>query len=269
MDKRTFDEIRRLVYQKSGITLGEHKEALVIARVSKRLRALKLETPADYLKFLKADSSGSELVQLLDVISTNVTSFFREPRHFELLTKLMRQWLAQGQRRFRFWSAACSTGAEPYTMAMTILGALERDENPEVKILSTDISTKMLAQCSSGIYETDKLSGVSQTQMERYFNRVVMEDGHPCWQANEKMRRMLLVRRLNLSEPPFPMKGPMDAVFCRNVMIYFDQGVRSRLLSEIFRLLKPGGYLFVGHAESLVGIDTPFKSVQPSVYVKS
>lgn len=266
MERKTFEKFRALVYDQCGITLGNQKEALVSARVAKRMRALGIESHEAYFDAVVHDRSGAELVQLIDAISTNFTNFFREPVHFDLLTKLLADWKAAGQRRFRIWCAAASTGEEPYTLAMTVLEALG-GQAADTRILATDISTRVLHKCREGRYDTQRVATVSAELRRRYFDEVQGEKG-TLFEAKDALRSLLVFRRLNLSTPPFPMQGPFDAVFCRNVMIYFDNHVRTRLVDEMYRLLKPGGYLMVGHAESLTGLDTAFRSVRPSVYVK-
>jgi len=266
LDTATFNKFRRLVYEQSGISLGAGKEALVSARVGKRMRALGFDDFRTYLRYLTQDNSSNEIVHLLDAISTNVTSFFREPAHFEFLSSTVDEWLNQGQRRFRFWSAASSTGEEPYSMAMTLLEVTSA-RSVDLKILATDISTSVLEQCRSGNYEEGKLATVSPVLKERYFDRH-QNDRRRYYTAKDVMKRVIAFSRLNLSDPPFPMQGPFDIIFCRNVMIYFDNTVRRALLIEMRRLLRPQGYLVVGHAESLTGMVSDFKSIKPSIYVK-
>jgi chemotaxis protein methyltransferase CheR len=265
MEKQTFEAFRQLVYTMSGISLGPQKEALVSARVAKRMRALDIPTHEDYVLYVKKDKSGQEIIHLIDAISTNVTSFFREPEHFDCLRDLLTRWRAKGQRRYRIWCAASSSGEEPYTIAMTALETLGTAMN--LRVLATDISTRILEQARTGRYDEDKMRGVAPILRDRYFSRVT-DDGKVRFEAKPQLKELILFRRLNLAEPPFPMKGPLDVVFCRNVMIYFDKGVRSRLVGEVRRLLKPEGYLLVGHAESLTGLGAGFKTVQPSVYMR-
>lgn len=264
MEKVIFDKFRAIVYEKSGISLNDGKEALVSARVAKRMRALGYTDHRKYLEHVSNDATGAEVVQLIDAISTNVTSFFREPVHFDLLAELVKKWLEEGQTRFRIWSAASSTGEEPYTIAMTMLEAT-RGARVDIRILATDISTAVLERCRQGAYSAEKVASVPPALREKYFaeNR-----GAGTYTVKNSLRDLITFRRLNLSNPPFPMKGPLDVVLCRNVMIYFDNTVRGNLLKEVHRLLKPGGYLMVGHAESLTGILTSLKVVRPSVYVK-
>ena len=266
MDRKVFDAFRALVYERSGITLGENKEALVSARVGKRMRALGISEFSDYLRVVTEDTKGDEVVSLLDAISTNVTSFFRESVHFDFLKNAVGDWIRHGQKRFRFWSAASSTGEEPYSIAMTLLDTAE-GRTLDMKILATDISTRVLEKCELATYDQEKVASIPRPLLDRYFESSRKQD-KTYYTAKPSIKNLLTFRRLNLSTPPFPMNGPMDCVFCRNVMIYFDNQVRTRLLSEIYRLLKPGGYLFVGHAESLTGIVSDFQTVKPSIYVK-
>ncbi len=266
MDQKVFDGLRKIVYQTSGISLSDKKITLVSTRVNKRLRLLRLSSYGQYLDLLRTDRSGEELVHFLDVISTNFTKFYREQVHFEILASLMEKWSGEGQRRFRIWCAAASSGEEPYTLAMTVLESL-KDARAGSKILATDICTKVLEKAQAGIYDAETVTDIPEQLLLRYFTRT-RQDGKYHYQAGYKLRSLITYKRLNLSTPPFPMKGPLDVVFCRNVMIYFDNILRKKLTDEIFRLLKSGGYLMVGHSESLAGISTGFKSVQPSVYVK-
>jgi chemotaxis protein methyltransferase CheR len=266
MDEKVFNKFRDIIYHTSGIHLNDKKEALVSARVAKRMRQLGMNDHGEYLRHVLDDKSGEEIVQLLDVISTNVTHFFREPEHFGILSREINKWYDSGQRRFRFWSAGCSSGEEPYTIAMTVMESLGSSDL-DIKILATDISTRILRRCVEGVYGLKKMETVSPLIRDKYFDRNGRQDD-TRFEIKEKLRRMIVFKRLNLSAVPFPMQGPMDAVFCRNVMIYFDNEVRRKLLVEISRLLRPGGYLFVGHAESLTGMLSGFRVVQPSVYVK-
>lgn len=267
LDRKTFNAFRRLVYATSGIALSPAKESLVRSRIGKRMRALGINEAKNYLHRVQDDASGQELVHLLDAISTNVTSFFREGSHFEVLAEHLTAIMAAKRTRIRLWSAACSSGEEPYSMALTVLDRLPAS-SLDVKILATDISTKVLERCQAGRFSVDRVAPVPVGLRRRFFRESKDDDGRTWWQAGDDLRRMLVVRRLNLAEPPFPMRGPLDAIFCRNVMIYFDQTVRRALLGEIVRLLTPGGILFVGHAESLTGMLVKMRPLRPSVYVK-
>jgi len=265
LDKKTFDKLRQLIYRESGIALGDNKDSLVGARVAKRMRELGLATHAEYYDYIIRDRDGQELIHLLDVISTNVTHFFREPRHFDMLAALVQEWEGQGQRRFRIWCAASSTGEEPYSLAITMREALT--DSRDVKILASDISTRVLRKAAEGVYEARHVENIPRAVLLRYFQKGRGEsDGH--YQVKQSIREMVLFRRINLAAPGLPVRGPLDVIFCRNVMIYFDNTLRRQLLANLYELLRPGGYLVVGHAESLSGMLSEFKSVEPAVYVK-
>lgn len=266
MDRRTFNEFRRIVYERSGINLGERKEALVCSRVGKRMRELGITNHRAYLKYVKEDATGEEMLRFLDAISTNVTSFFRENDHFAFLEDVVSEWVRGGQRRLRIWSAACSSGEEPYSIAITLREAVAQAP-VDARILATDISTQVLERAREGVYDEGRVEPVSPQLLARYFERM-NRDGDVYYRVKPSLARMMLFRRVNLSTPPFPMRGPLDVIFCRNVMIYFDQVVRRGLLEEAHRLLRTGGYFLVGHAESLTGVTNAFRNVRPSIYVK-
>lgn len=266
MQDRTFNKFREYIYEKSGISLNQDKVALVSARVSKRMRKLDLPTHEHYLEYLLGDRTGGELPFFIDAISTNVTSFFREPEHFDFLKKDFGSCLSQGQRRFRYWSAASSTGEEAYSLVMDLLD-FQQAGNVDLRILATDISNEVLDKARRGGYDSKKLETVSLAYRNRYFDAGHANNGGD-FIVNETVKKRVAFKTLNLSRPPFPMKGPFDAILCRNVMIYFDQGTREKLVGECYRLLKPGGHLLVGHSESLTGMQTPFTTVGPSIYEK-
>lgn len=263
--RRSFERLCDIVYETSGIALTPKKEALVSARVSKRMRALGIRGFEEYLAYLE-DHHADEIVDLLDAVSTNVTSFFREPHHFDFVAEQAHRWYESGQRRFRYWSAACSTGEEPLSLAMVLKEALPYPD-VDLRILATDISTQALARCASARYDERRVSPVPADLLRRWFVSEGAGDERR-WAARPELTDIIVYRRVNLSAPPFPMRGPLDGVFCRNVMIYFDDAVRCALLDEVNRLLRAGGHLYVGHAESLAGILTDFAYVQPSVYRK-
>jgi chemotaxis protein methyltransferase CheR len=265
LEAQLFQKFCDIAYSKAGIKLHDGKEALVTARVAKRLRALDLASPAEYLKLLERDLDGTELILFLDTISTNFTAFFREPAHFDHLREYLQRCVGAGRKRIRIWCAASSSGEEPYTIAMTAADVL--DAHVDWRILATDISTKILAQAQRGIYAGASLKDVPHAMRAKYFAHAP-EDRlhHPRWQVTSELRQRVLFKRLNLSKPPFPMKGPLDVVFCRNVMIYFDDPIRRGLVFEIERLIGDDAMVCVGHSETLTGIASRLVAIEPSVY---
>ena len=264
LDPRTFHRIAEIVYQKAGIVLGEKKEALVAARLGKRMRQLGLTSYRDYLALLEAAPEDGEPVEMLNAITTNVTHFFREAEHFTRLSGWLTAWQRAGQKRFRLWCAAAASGEEAYSLAMTACEALPVET--DMRILATDLSTRALAEAAAGSYGEEDMRAVPPALLERYWRRE--KTGGLKYHAVPALSAWIKFARLNLAKPPYPMSGPFDVIFCRNVMIYFDNEVRRRLLEECHRLLRPDGFLVVGHSESLSGMLGPFKGLAPSIYVK-
>lgn len=264
MKPASYSALREFVYRHAGIQLGDSKQALVLARVGQRLRALGQDDPDAYVREVLEKQDDEEIVHLLDAISTNFTSFFREEIHFQRLSDLLREWRSHGQTRFRIWCAAASTGEEPYTLSMVCQETL--GEGCDLRILATDLSTRVLDSCRRGVYHASRMDTVPPNSIRRWFDA---PDSEGFASARDALRAPLAFARLNLVQVPYPMKGPFDVVFCRNVMIYFDTEGRTRFVREAARLLKPGGYLFVGHAESVSGLAAGFKAVAPSVYQRT
>lgn len=264
-----FKRFCRIAHDQAGISLKDGKEALVSARVSKRVRHLGLPSLRSYLEYLEADESGEELVHFLDVITTNFTRFFREPEHFDDLQRFVESRARRGQERFTIWCAAASTGEEPYTIAMSLKTLIEQ-LHLEVRILATDISTRVLHTAMEGRYSDKSIAELADRDRKRFFVREGRAGtADPTWLVRPELRSLIVFDRLNLAQPPFPMKGPFDVIFCRNVMIYFTPDVRATLVHEMERLLAPEGLLILGHAETLSGMKTALKPLRPSVYQKT
>ncbi len=264
-----FRNIATLVKDLVGINLHDGKQQLVRGRLVKRLRKLGMSTFTQYLKYVQSPAGADELTAMLDALSTNKTSFFRETSHFDyLMGTLIPRLLARGRdhRRLRIWSAGCSSGEEPYSIAMHLLEGAKDLAGWDISILATDLSATVLAHAKDGVYETRQLGDVSPSMMSKYFTRVANEP-EPCQQVAPHVRQMVQFARLNLMSD-WPMRGPFDIIFCRNVMIYFDDYVRTRLVERFWDLLAPQGTLFIGHSESLTRINTEFTYVQPTVYEK-
>ena len=265
----TNEEFRRyqtLVYQQTGISLSDQKQSLVVARLSKRLRELSLPSFQAYFDYVVNDKDQDELTRLLDLISTNKTEFFREPGHFQFLKEQILPHL-QDSRHVRIWSAACSSGEEPYTIAMTLYDAVPHPARWNFKILASDISTRMLAKAAKGIYEEEMVAHLPKAVLHRHFLRG-KGDNLGRFKIKPHLSGMVVHRRINLMEDSYPIRTPLDAIFCRNVLIYFDRPTQTQLVAKFNRYLKPGGYLFIGHSESLQWIEHPFTYVAPTIYQK-
>src|SRR3989339_581335 len=215
LDHQTFVKFCDLIYDMAGIKLGPQKEALVSARISKRMRSLQMSDFKAYYDYVRDDKTGAELVELLNAISTNVTHFFREHRHFEILNQILKKWEKEGQSRYRVWCAAASTGEEPYTIAMTFMESLM--DVSDVKILATDISTKVLATAKAGVYREKHIEKISHNLVTKYFRKEKTKEGENVFHVVDELKNMITYGRLNLAKPPFPMNGPFDIIFCRNV----------------------------------------------------
>jgi chemotaxis protein methyltransferase CheR len=264
LSDRELDRIVRLVYDRSGITLHRGKRALVVARLHKMLKAGGFRSFADYVRHVETDSSGHELSVLLDAITTNHTSFFREDEHFRYLASLVVPPLVAADRPVRVWCAACSTGQEPVTLAITLMDALPEAQRPRMRLLASDISTRALKVASAGVYPIRTATGVPQQVLKTHFERGLgADDGKLRVRAH--VRRAIEYRRLNLIEID-TIDETFDVVFCRNVMIYFDKAVQQRVVTMLERHLAPGGYLFIAHSESLNGLEHGLKWMAPAIY---
>lgn len=252
-------KLSEVAFEHTGIRLGPEKRSLLAARVQKRLRHLGLPDFKAYMRHFEA--TPGELEHFINVITTNTTAFWRERDHFPLVVDRVARLAEAGQSRFRVWCGASSTGQEPYTLALSLYPFV-RDRRLDVRILATDIDTAVLRRAHDARY--DDLEGVPREVVEWGFVR----EGE-AWRVAQPVREMVRFARLNLTRPPFPMRGPLDLIFVRNVMIYLDLPTRGRLAQECERLLAPGGLLFVGHSESLGGLPHRLKVLRPSVYAKA
>lgn len=246
LDDRSFARLQAVVRERCGIVLGTNKRQLCQTRLLRRLRLLGLRTFAEYLAVLD-DPHAREQDELVNAITTNVTSFYREPHHFEWLAQRALPALARerGRTRLRLWSAGCSSGEEPWTLAMTVAEA-RLPAGWDVKILGTDIDTQVLATAEAGVYPDARLERVSPARRKQHFVR-----GSGGWQVAPQLRAMVRFRELNLFDA-WPMSQPFDVIFCRNVIIYFDAEAKHRLVQRFTGALLPGGHLVLGHSESLL-----------------
>ncbi|MBO1225391.1 MAG: protein-glutamate O-methyltransferase CheR [Candidatus Scalindua sediminis] len=273
LPNKEFELFRRLIYKYSGIALSSSKKELVKARLSKRLTKTGIGSFEQYYKFVtKYDKSGKELVHLLDSISTNKTDFFREGKHFDFLnTKLLPTLISKKEKErnktIRVWSAGCSTGEEPYSLAITIINHINANAGWNVKILATDISMKVLKKAINGIYKKEALKGIPREILSSHFSSIIIKNTN-CFKVKDHLKKIITFRGFNLMTSNYPFKNPFDFIFCRNVMIYFDSDTQHRLITKFYDCLPKDGYLFIGHAETLAKRTHGFKYIQPAVYQK-
>jgi chemotaxis protein methyltransferase CheR len=255
-----FERVRRLIHQRAGIALGEHKQEMVYSRLARRVRALKLRCFRSYLDFVEADP-GAEWDEFTNALTTNLTAFFREAHHFDLLRERLRGWAAG--RRCRIWCAASSTGEEPYSIAMTMVEAFS-SWTPPCEVIASDVDTTALRKAQHGAYGVDRVKKLDAERIRRYFVRAA-PDGAQL-RIRPELRNLVSFQRVNLLNAQWPLSVPCDAIFCRNVLIYFDRTTQRRIIERFLPLLRPEGLLFVGHSEGLFHCADLFRSLGKTVY---
>lgn len=268
---KEFGFIRQLAMTHAGISLADYKRNMVYRRVTKRLRALDLVHVADYCRLLADPANAAEIEELINALTTNKTSFFREGHHFEhfakvALPKIMERAALDHNRRLRVWSAGCSSGQEPYSLAMTLLDNAQKITGWDVRILATDIDTDILAKAQAGVYARDDMTTVPPALMRAFVDNVAGDPEH-C-RISDRVRAHVVFKPLNLHEP-WPMRGPFDSIFCRNVVIYFDKPTQCALFDRFADILRDGGYLYLGHSESLYKVSDRFRPMGQSIYQKT
>ena len=267
-----FGEISKMVYDHCKINLHEGKKELVRARLAKRLRVGGFTSFPEYLRHVSSDPTGREFSVLIDSLSTNLTSFFREIQHFNylqrvLLPELLARKQKEGNFKIRCWSAGCSSGEEPYSLAITLLDQIHNNARWDVKVLASDISMTVLDRARQGIYPQERIEPLSTHQRSRYLTKRQVE-GEEVYEVNAQLREAVVFKHINLMEP-WPIRVPLDFIFCRNVMIYFDKPTQEALVGRYWDQLAAGGVLFTGHSESLTGVKHKYKYVQPTIYRKA
>jgi chemotaxis protein methyltransferase CheR len=257
-----FEKFRRLAYDKFGLNLTAAKHELVATRLGKKLRELNIPSYDAYYDLVVADRTGESLIALIDALTTNHTSFLREASHFDFLITRVLPGLRK-RASIDIWSAPCSTGEEPYSIAVTLLEQLGSPPKPALRIRATDISTRALAVAKKGAYTADRLSALARPLIRRYFTQT----GPGIFQVTAEVRRMIEFERANLIEP---LRGnrTFSVIFCRNMMIYFDKATQERVVTGLSQFLEPGGYLLIGHSESLMGVHHGLEYVQAAIYRK-
>jgi len=267
LSDREFRGFRDMIYRETGIHIAEHKRELLTARLSRRIRSLGMHRFGDYLALVERESP--ECTEMLDRVVTNETRFFREPRQFEFLERsVVPRWRAEAAegvrpKRVRVWSAGCSTGQEPYSIAMTLLAHLE---GWDIEILASDISGRALRQAMAGLWPVDKASEIPEHCLSFMLKGVRTQSGKML--ADDRLRNVIRFQRINLHEE-LPEVGMFDLVFCRNVLIYFDVASRTKAVHRLLNRLVPAGYLFLGHSESLLSSGLRLRPVSPSVYARA
>ena len=268
LGEREFAFLAGLIKQQTGIVLGDNKREMLQARLAKRVRLLKLDSFEDYCRLLTSPDGEAELGRTLNAVTTNLTRFFREGHHFDHLSQVALPKLikrrAEG-RRLRLWSAGCASGEEAYTMGMVLHSTLSDIDRWDARILATDIDTDMIARGKAGRYEASQADLVPGELHARYLRRVA--DQPRQVEVSDAVKRLVAFKPLNLLGH-WPMKGPFDIIFCRNVVIYFDRETQNRLFQRFADMLADDGYLYIGHSESLYGLTNRFKLIGRTIHVK-
>ncbi len=263
---KDFDSIRKLVYERTGINLSTAKRDMVYSRLVRRLRQLGLEKFSDYTDMLH-EGDDHELVQFTNALTTNLTSFFREPHHFIYLGKTIIPYLLQNNkntRRIRVWSAGCSTGEEPYSIAITLLENIPRIREWDIKILATDLDSNVLEKARKGIYQADRVRDLDAKVVRDWFSKE--SDGSAQYvKIREDARQLITFNQLNLMEK-WPMKGSFDVIFCRNVVIYFDKETQKVLFDRYADALTVDGHIFLGHSETMYKVSDRFDLIGQTMY---
>jgi chemotaxis protein methyltransferase CheR len=271
LSPRDFNRLSSFIYDHCGIKLPPVKKTMIESRLRKRLRVLGMSSFTEYCNLIiEARGTEMELVTMIDLVTTNKTDFFREPEHFTYLTEnVLPDWCdATGPRRsnpFSLWSAGCSTGEEPYTLAMVLSEFATQVPGFTFDITATDISTRVLETARTAIYAMERITPVPKTLRRKYLLRSRNPE-QDVVRIVPELRQRIMFSRLNFMDRSFNMAKPLDVIFCRNVVIYFDRPTQEVLINKFCDCLKPGGYLFMGHSETLNGLDVPLHSVYPTVY---
>lgn len=266
---KDFRFLRDMVWQYTGISLSESKRELVYGRLAKRLRLLDIVSFKKYCELLKNDREGHELINLTNAITTNLTSFFREKHHFEYLAnRILPGYHSKNKIKIRIWSAGCSSGEEPYSIAMTLKKFhFTTTSHLDIKILATDLDSDVLGKAKDGMYRIDKLGDFKPRTLKKWFLKV-KRDNKGYAQIRPNLQDLITFKKLNLIQN-WPMKGLFDMIFCRNVIIYFDKTTQKTLIDRFADILGEGGYLFLGHSESLLTVSDRFRLVAQTTYQKT
>jgi chemotaxis protein methyltransferase CheR len=274
MTQAEFTRFSEFIIGQCGIKMPPSKKIMLEARLQKRLRSLEIPSYNEYYQYIQSEGGSGELVHMLDAVTTNKTEFFRESIHFQYLAQsILPEALSEQEgsklkdRPLFFWSAGCSTGEEPYTLAMVLSEFAHQHPSFRFSVIATDISTKVLDRARDGIYDEDRTAVIPLALKQRYVLRS-KDRGKNLVRIVPELRAAVQFKRLNLMDESFSFSEPLDVIFCRNVIIYFDRSTQERLINRFCRVLKPEGHLFLGHSESVHGLDLPLRRITSTVYRK-
>lgn len=271
LSENIFKKLGSFIQSECGIKMPPGKRLMVQSRLMKRLRALEISSFEEYWAFIQSTEGKDEVINLINAVSTNKTDFFREPDHFKylidtVLPELIKNRPSEIREPFKFWSAGCSTGEEPYTLAMVLSDFAEKNKNFKFKILATDISTKVIEHGRIAIYSKERIDPIPMKMKQKYLLKS-KDPAKKVVRIIPELRSKVIFRRLNFLDN-FRLKEKVEVIFCRNVVIYFDRDIQKKLVEKFYEQLVPGGFLFMGHSETINGLNTKFRTVAPTVYQK-
>ena len=266
-----FKKIATYIEKNVGIKMPPEKRLMMQSRLSARLKALKMNSYQEYIDYVFSRGSNSdEIIMMIDAMTTNLTEFFREPQHFEYMKQeMLPRYAREGRNSIKLWSAGCSTGQEPYTLSMVMTDFINSNGGPlrNYSILASDISTKVLDKASTAIYPRDAIKGIPIDILRKYFLKG-KNPQNPVVRIKPEIRNKVNFMRLNFMDSNYGIKETFQIIFCRNVLIYFDKANQEKVIRQFLNYLEPGGYLFLGHSETIFGMDLPFQTVSPTVFQK-
>ncbi|MBO5690954.1 MAG: chemotaxis protein CheR [Spirochaetaceae bacterium] len=271
LSENEFRKIASYIEKNVGIKMPPEKRLMMQSRLASRLKALHLDSYKQYIDYVFSgkDADNHEIIMMIDAMTTNLTEFFREPQHFEFMRNVVLPGYAeQGRGKIKLWSAGCSTGQEPYTLSLVMSEYIRQNPLSSIRdysVLATDISTKVLDKAASAIYPMDAVKGIPKQTMYQYFLKG-KDPSKPSVRLKQDIRDRVNFMRLNFMDDDYGFRDTLQIIFCRNVLIYFDKKNQERVITQFLRYLEPGGYLFLGHSETIFGMTLPFKTVAPTVF---
>ena len=271
LSEAEFKKIASYIEKNVGIKMPPEKRLMMQSRLTSRLKALNLDSFKQYIDYVFSgkDTDNHEIIMMIDAMTTNLTEFFREPQHFDFMRNVaLPEYAAQGRGKIKIWSAGCSTGQEPYTLSMVMSEFIRQNPTSSIRdysVLATDISTKVLDKAASAIYPMDAVKGIPKQTMYQYFLKG-KDPKNPSVRLKQEIRDRVNFMRLNFMDDDYGFRDTLQIIFCRNVLIYFDKTNQERVINQFLRYLEPGGYLFLGHSETIFGMTLPFRTVAPTVF---